>query len=174
LTKDTRDLDGIAADERAAYLDMRRRVAGTNINEKTLLATDYLNHFNEIVMLLEIIPDAPECFADTRSWTPKDYPRHFADSSLSEKTLAIEAYGCVPRKYRVPFEEIVDRLDRLIATTLARLERALDASDADAARSLCTEGSRSLQGLVSLASAVIHGDVTALAQAEIDAVLSGD
>jgi len=174
LTTDTGEFDGIAADERAAYLDMRRRVAGTNINGKTLLATDYLNHFNEIVMLLEIIPECPECFADTRSWTSKDYPRHFADSSLSEKTLAIEAYGCVPRKYRVPFEEIVDRLDRLIATTLARLEQALDANDADAARSLCAEASRSLQGLVSLASAVIHGDVTALAQAEIDAVLSGD
>ena len=174
MTKDTGDLDGIAADERAAYLDMRRRVAGTNINEKTLLATDYLNHFNEIVMLLEIIPDSPECLADTRSWTPKDYPRHFADSSLSEKTLAIEAYGCVPRKYREPFEEIVDRLDRLIATTLGRLEQALGANDAEAARLLCTEGSRSLQGLVSLASAVIHGDAAALAQAEIDAVLSGD
>lgn len=37
----------------------RLRVA--NINPRTGLATDYLNHFNEAVMLLEMVPDMPEC-----------------------------------------------------------------------------------------------------------------
>jgi len=40
--------------------DIYARVAGKNINEKTLLATDYLNHFNEIIMLIELVPDLVE------------------------------------------------------------------------------------------------------------------
>ena len=35
-----------------------------NINPRTGLATDYLNHFNEAIMLLEMIPDMPECAED--------------------------------------------------------------------------------------------------------------
>lgn len=47
--------------EAAAWAE-RLRVA--NINPRTGLATDYLNHFNEAVMLLEMIPDMPECAED--------------------------------------------------------------------------------------------------------------
>ena len=32
------------------FLAMQQRVKGSNIDETTLLATDYLNHFNEIVI----------------------------------------------------------------------------------------------------------------------------
>ena len=28
-----------------------------NINEETLLVTDYLNHFNEVILLLEMAPN---------------------------------------------------------------------------------------------------------------------
>ncbi len=35
-----------------------------NINPRTGLATDYLNHFNEAIMLLEMVPDMPECAED--------------------------------------------------------------------------------------------------------------
>ena len=34
------------------FLALQQRVKGSNIDEMTLLATDYLNHFNELVMLL--------------------------------------------------------------------------------------------------------------------------
>ena len=39
---------------------LRKRARGSNVNEQTLLATDYLNHFNEVVMLLEMQPDMPD------------------------------------------------------------------------------------------------------------------
>ena len=38
-------------------VDLRHSVRGSNINEETLLATDYLNHFNEAIMLLELVTD---------------------------------------------------------------------------------------------------------------------
>jgi hypothetical protein len=46
-------------------------VRGTKINEQTLLATDHLNHFNEIVMTLEMIPDTPELLGRPRPSDPK-------------------------------------------------------------------------------------------------------
>ena len=36
---------------------LREKVRGTNINEHTLLATDYLNHLNEPIMLLEMVAE---------------------------------------------------------------------------------------------------------------------
>ncbi|MEO8318885.1 MAG: hypothetical protein ABI561_11235, partial [Bradyrhizobium sp.] len=37
------------------------QLKAANINPRTGLATDYLNHFNEAIMLLEMVPDMPEC-----------------------------------------------------------------------------------------------------------------
>ncbi len=54
------DPSPVAPRETRDYLAFQHKVRGTNINEQTLLATDYLNHFNEIAMMLEMIPDMPE------------------------------------------------------------------------------------------------------------------
>ena len=62
---------GSDADARAA------RLRAANINPRTGLATDYLNHFNEAIMLLEMIPDMPECFEDFLGWQPLSYAEHF-------------------------------------------------------------------------------------------------
>src|SRR6476660_1580585 len=63
-----------------------------NINPRTGLATDYLNHFNEAIMLLEMIPDMPECAEDFLTWHPLSYAEHFWASNLSARDLAIDAY----------------------------------------------------------------------------------
>src|SRR6476660_544431 len=63
-----------------------------NINPRTGLATDYLNHFNEAIMLLEMIPDMPECTEDFLTWTPLSYAEHFWASNFKARDLAIEAY----------------------------------------------------------------------------------
>ena len=91
------------APDNPGLADLRTRIAGTNINKKTLLATDYLNHFNELVMALDLIPDMPDCLQDAREWLPKSYEEHFADSQFSDATLAIEADVIAPSKYKVAF-----------------------------------------------------------------------
>src|SRR3982751_6697099 len=63
-----------------------------NINPRTGLATDYLNHFNEAIMLLEMIPDMPECAEDFLTWSPLTYAEHFWASNFKARDLAIEAY----------------------------------------------------------------------------------
>jgi len=63
-----------------------------NINPLTGLSTDYLNLFNEAVMLLDLVPSMPECRDDVVQWQPLDYHEHFARSNLKHKELAIAAY----------------------------------------------------------------------------------
>jgi hypothetical protein len=63
-----------------------------NINPRTGLATDYLNHFNEAIMLLEMVPDMPECAEDFMGWQPLTYAEHFTASNFKARDLAIAAY----------------------------------------------------------------------------------
>jgi hypothetical protein len=88
-------------DWRARYPEFCERAKGTNVNDRTLLATDYLNHVNEIIMLLELVPDAPECLEDCRTWQPMSYTEHFEASSIADRDLAIEAYEFSPPRWRV-------------------------------------------------------------------------
>ena len=53
------------------------RLEDANINPSTGLATDYLNRFNEAVMLLDMLTTCPEFRADFLSWEPMSYREHF-------------------------------------------------------------------------------------------------
>ena len=165
--------DAAAGGDDAAYRAMSARAQGTNVNPQTLLATDYLNHFNEIVMMLEMIPDMPECFEEARAWRPKSYRDHFRDSSVHDRELAIDAYDVVPDRYRRPFEEIIGHMDRLVATSLHHIGELIARDDAVDLRQFCGTASRRLQTLMDHASAIIHGSEKVLAQTEIDGFIGG-
>src|SRR6201991_3264811 len=82
------------------------QLRAANINPRTGLATDYLNHFNEAIMLLEMIPDMPECAEDFLSWQPLSYREHFRASNFKARDLAIEAYDSANEVIRTEFENI--------------------------------------------------------------------
>ncbi|MEE8189426.1 MAG: hypothetical protein V3T80_09480 [Kiloniellales bacterium] len=145
-------------------------VRGKNINEETLLATDYLNHFNEIIMMLDLVPDMPECMEDARAWTPKSYEEHFQDSAFADKDLAIFAYEHAPEQYRVPFDATIQQLDRLVAEGLSEIEAVLETREEGRIRESVSIISRNLQRLIDLASAIIHGDTRTVDQSSIDAI----
>src|SRR5450755_3506456 len=77
-----------------------------NINPRTGLATDYLNHFNEAVMLLEMVPDIPECAEDFLQWHPLSYAEHFTASNFAARDLAIESYETADVGLRAEFDNI--------------------------------------------------------------------
>jgi len=164
----------IPPEELGAFEEYVARVNGTNISAQTLLATDYLNHFNEIVMLLDMIPDMPDMVEECKIWQPKSYKEHFADSSFKDKQLAIEAYDRVPTKFRRPFEETLSQLNTLINGGVSKLEEEIVAG---ADPGLITEHvkaiSRAAQALMDCANAIIHGSDRAMAQVEIDGLLGG-
>lgn len=151
---------------------LRRLVQGKNIHEDTLLATDYLNHFNEIVMLLELVADMPDCLEDALEWSPKRYEEHFAESSFQDKALAILAYENAPRRYREPFDQLVAQMDATVVSSLTRLRDAVADEDMDRVRHIVSRVTRKLQRFVDVASAVIHGRAATSGQDEIDAMLA--
>jgi len=146
------------------------RVKGSNINPVTLLATDYLNHFNEIIMLIEMLPDMPECIEDIAAWTPKSYQQHFLDSNFTDKELAIEAYAYAPARFRQPFERLIGQLDALIVLATPPLKAAV-ANEDQAALSDAIALSCEMRQIAEKAGAIINGEDHGHDQAEIDAVL---
>ncbi len=173
MTSESLNPMDMAPEEREAFLAYASRAEGTNINPQTLLATDYLNHFNEIVMLLEMVPDMPDCLEEAQAWQPKSYQDHFRDSQFRDKELAIEAYDHVPRDHRKAFDDTVEQMNLLVALSLDRIGQALANGDAAALRLICSDASRGLQKMMDIASAIIHGSGRRLDQAEIDGFMAG-
>lgn len=153
------------------YPALRERATGTNVNEQTLLATDYLNHFNEVVMTLEMLADMPELMEEAKAWNPKDYKDHFRDSTIADKELAIEAYDHAPPKFKVPFEQNIDKINHLITTSVERLETDIQNGDMDLVRVNAQALSQVIQRLMDMCSANIHGSETTMDQADIDILI---
>lgn len=153
------------------YDIFREKVQGRNINPETLLATDYLNHFNEVIMLLEMVPDMPDILEDCKEWRPKSYQDHFRDSSFSDKNLAIEAYEHAPAQYKIPFEETLEQMNFIAVQSIERVDRALNDGEEDVAGERARTASRNLQKLMDVASSIIHGAQKTMGQSEIDAML---
>jgi hypothetical protein len=155
----------------AVYEAMSEKIKGSNLDPTTFLATDYLNHFNEVVMLLEMIPDMPEILEDAKEWQPKSYADHFIDSTIADKDIAIEAYDAVPTIYKAPFEQTIGQINAIIEVAVASLERDLEGGNLDLVRENATSLSRTIQRLMDTASAIIHGSAQTLDQSEIDHLL---
>ena len=162
----------MASGESDVYQAFSARARGTNIDPLTLLATDYLNHFNEIVMLLELIPDMSECLDDAEAWQPKSYQDHFRDSQFRDRELAVAAYEHVPLCYREPFDDVVSQMNRIVAVGLLRIREILESGEEARLRLICGDVSQRIQKMIDIASAIIHGSTKRLDQAEIDGFLA--
>ena len=102
---------------------LRAHTIGTNVSQDSLLTTDYLNHFNEVVMLLHLLPTAPvEIAADLSGWRPKSYEEHFETSGFRDKALAIAAYQNSPDDIRQAFDTAVSNLERELVILLRDVE----------------------------------------------------
>src|SRR3569623_1984655 len=132
--------------ERAGKLrELTPRAESSNVNPKNLLATNNLNHINEIVMLFDLVPDAPECLDDCRAWEPKSYQDHFRQSSIADRDLAIEAYDFAPAAFKEPFDRLVAEMNRLVALSIEKLDAALAEGNEDVTRLTASRASRNLQ-----------------------------
>ncbi|MGH6719493.1 MAG: hypothetical protein ACREER_09265 [Alphaproteobacteria bacterium] len=151
----------------------RRLVRGTNINEETLLATDYLNHFNEVAMLIEMIDQAPEFMDDVLAWRPMSYADHFRQGGFRHKALAVAAYDQAPPIYREPFDATIAELDRAVLDGVAAMAKASADGDPLASGFAAAQVARTARDLIDRASAIINGHSLAARQDEIDALIEG-
>jgi hypothetical protein len=146
-------------DARAAQL------RAANINPRTGLATDYLNHFNEAIMLLEMVPDMPECAEDFLGWQPLSYHEHFMASNFRARDLAIEAYDCADESIRAEFENITSAMTSILTAVGAAMREARQ----DKTRATLAEQATGwVKPLVALAGGVINGS----AEADVDYIMT--
>jgi hypothetical protein len=164
---------GKTADLTPARLAMRERVRGGNIDETTLLATDYLNHFNEVTMLLEMVADMPDLLDEVKAWQPKTYAEHFRDSGLSIADMAIEAYALSPGRYRMAFDGTVEQMNEIVLRATGLIERAVGSGNDHSLREAIASATQALQSLNERASGIIHGKVTTASDIDIDGLLAG-
>ncbi len=169
MTGQTSEVEGSRRSDPAARL--KALVADTNVNDDTFLATDYLNHFNEIVMLLEMVPDMPDILEDAKEWQPKSYEQHFNDSGLSDSHITIEAYENAPAEFREPFDNTIERMNKVVIQSIKDVEAAMAGPQPEELAETATKASRLLQRLIDVAAAIIHGDTPNLQQVEIDDLL---
>ena len=158
LYEDVSREDIVSAFRSAMIGHFRSHVPGTNINESTLLASDYLNHFHEFVMLLEAIASEPKDFADDLlSWRPLTYEEHFTESGFRDKNLAIAAYRRAPQKIRARFDEAVARLHGEAVTLVAEVAPELPAS-ARPLNKTCEKAAQRLRVLIDEANTIANGE----------------
>ncbi|HZQ11195.1 MAG TPA: hypothetical protein VFB31_00115 [Pseudolabrys sp.] len=150
--------------------DGEARLADANINPRTGLATDYLNHFNEAVMLLEMLGDCPDCIGDFLAWQPLSYREHFAASRFKGRDLAIAAYETSDPALR-------QSLDALAGTMTAVLLAARGAMRAEmppqGAAGVASRAVACLKPLIAQAGAIINGETEGAAspQAAVDGLM---
>jgi hypothetical protein len=150
-------------------------LAAANINLKTRLATDYLNHFNEAIMLLELVPTMPDCIEDLMQWRVMSYREHFLATHQKHRDMVLTAYETADPHAKSLLDACVDTMDEILTATRDALH--LDLSPV-VAGALAQEAAAKLKPLVGRAGSVINGltmagDGTASGapQAAVDALL---
>jgi hypothetical protein len=149
--KPVRPASATAADNSARAAELQ----AANINPRTGLATDYLNHFNEAVMLLEMIPDMPECAEDFLAWQPLSYAEHFTASNFKARDLAIEAYNAADARIRGEFDGLTNAMTSILTAVGDAMRQV--SQDANRAR-LAEQATGWVKPLVMQAGGIINGD----------------
>lgn len=137
------------------------------VNPASGIANDYLNLFNEIVMLVEQLPSMPELMDDITAWRPTSYHDYFAKSPLPGRHSAIEVYEQLDRAFRASFDAIVQELDRQatgIVVAIRRHVRSKGGSDPQGLADICERGGVSLRETLVKASDVVNHGVEGVAR----------
>jgi hypothetical protein len=147
----------------------RAELLAANINPETGLANDYLNQFNEAIMMLELMAGMPECAEHLLAWQPRTYREHFAASKLKHRALALAAYETAQTGAR----QQLDELGQIMNDILVSVRETLRVSGPQHVIGLSAATAAHLRRLVSRASAVINGGTFGVAetQAAVDALL---
>ena len=154
-----------------AASEMARGIS--KINSATGLSTDYLNHFTEAIMVLEMGTTMPDCLEDLRAWRPKTYCEHFATSRFHDRDAVIAAYNAVDPAVRDALDAAAETLNAVLVETRDVVLGHLTSPNAEA---LARYALAWLKPLLARTAAVINGSSgygrAVEPQAAVDALFS--
>lgn len=144
----------------------------TSLNPYTQLSSDFLNQFNEVAMILEMLAEWPEGLEDLHNWRPRGYIEHFENSGFHDADTVIEAYQNAPRRIRTRFEAHIRELDDVIKIGLDSLLRSamtgMNLSICGAGQALAIE----VHDAVMRLSRIINTSSTGADQQQIDDLIA--
>ena len=129
----------------------------TTVNRQTGLSTDYLNHFNEVVMTFELIASMPDCIDELADWRPMTYAEHFRQSGLRDGAAAIRAYGEADPTIRRVFDEIILNLSTVLLDGVSEVRHLTEEGRPEVAALKVEETVSLARRLIDRASAVVNG-----------------
>jgi hypothetical protein len=84
-----------------------------------VLSNDYLNHYSEALMLIELAAAEPELATELRDWRPLGYRAYFEASPLRRAPEALAAYRALTDAQRGAFEALMLAMDALATAAIA-------------------------------------------------------
>lgn len=133
--------------------------AKTLVNPVSGLANDYLNLFNELVMMLEQLPQMPELIDDLLAWRPVSYQDYFQRSQLPGRFSALAAYEKLDPNFKRRFEGFVAELDTIAVASVAavRLQfRNGTPHDLDRVAATCARAGEKMRAILIRASRLVN------------------
>jgi hypothetical protein len=94
------------------------------------LSNDFLNHYSEVLMLIEMAACDPSIADDLAEWQPLGYRAYFAASELRRASAALAAYDALPQARRQAFEKLVAAMDSLAVMAVFALQPPSASDDA--------------------------------------------
>lgn len=136
--------------------------AAALVNPASGIANDYLNHFNEALLMIENLPILlPEMIDDIWQWKPVSYAEYFKNSPLPGSAETLRIYDGLDKNFRADFEAMIAMLDRIVLDSVELIfsRRRPDGSiDPDAIEAICEQCSADLRVVLDrTADLVNHG-----------------
>jgi hypothetical protein len=136
--------------------------AAALVNPASGIASDYLNHFNEIFLIIENLPILlPEMIDDIIKWKPVGYREYFENSPLPGSAETLRIYDGLDKNFRADFDSMIELLDEIVLTSIEVIfaHRMPDGSiEPDAIEEVCQRHSADLRlALDRTADLVNHG-----------------
>lgn len=136
-----------------------------NINPETFLATDYLNHYNEVLMLIEMLGSLPESFDDIMNWKPLGYREYFVQSNYRDKELAVACTDLADEAVLDRLRGFIDEANEIIEEIVSMLSAAAPEFSSEILTIAAFRATEEIRPLLSQSGNLINGgleeDVTA-------------
>ena len=133
--------------------------AASLVNPASGLANDYLNVFNEIVMMIDLLPAMPDLVDNIEAWSPLTYRAYFARSGLAGSDDALSAYKELDPSFRRTFERCAADLARAARAACASvLDLTNKAHADDTISAACEVQARRLRVKLARITGIVNGD----------------
>lgn len=127
----------------------------SGVNPATGLASDYLNHFYEPLLLLEHVGDDPDLLDDLAAWSPNSYIGHFGQSGRSDLHSVLAAYRNAQPVVRRRLDNIASEAGQATATALQGLVHT--ARDGGNISKVAQSLAQMLRRYIHMLDSIIHG-----------------